>query len=247
MRKSSKYYLKILAIAIATILIVNFTASIPRLITTIPGETFAELRQRIFEKPVFGFPIPFYVNGIPATSRLGKIIEKHYPDTSFYFYSTNPRESAGSGIDFGRFATDFFIFFIPLLAFFLITEKTACRKKKQANRMSISKSAGVLLAVSFVIVLISVLFYPSHYSETDFLLYFNYVCLGFPLPYVTVVIPKNITLFPYPLHFSLSQILHFPGFNRFYFESDVIYVFAILLLLYIGFASFFRKEAKETC
>ncbi len=236
-----KYLVKIVAIATAAILITYSTASIPKLITPIPGETSVKLEQRIFEKPVFGFPVAFYVNGIPASSRLGKIIEEHYPDISFYFYSTNPRESAGSGIDFGRFIIDFSMFFIPLLVLFILLGKVVTKKKNKMSWITNLKSVGILFAVSFAIVLFSILFHPSHYSKTDFLLYYNYVRLGFPLPYITVSIPKNITSFPYPLHFSPAQILHSSQFNRLYFEGDVIYVFTIILLLYISFVSVPKK------
>ncbi len=239
-----KYFVKIAAIAIAAIFITYSTASIPKLITPMSGETSAKLEQRIFEKPVFGFPVAFYVNGIPASSQLGKIIKENYPDISFYFYSTNPRESAGSKIDFGRFTIDFFVFFIPLFALFILLEKVTAKKKNRIGWITNLKSVGILFAVSFAIVLLSILFHPSHYSKIDFLLHYNYVDLGFPLPYITVSIPRNITSFPYPLSFSLTQILHSSRFNRFYFEGDVIYVFVIILLLYIGFIAPKKVQQK---
>ncbi len=240
-----KYFIKIVAIATAAILITYSTASIPKLITPVPGETSVKLEQRIFEKPVFGFPVAFYINGIPAASRLDKVIEEHYPDTSFYFYSTNPRESTGSGIDFGRFTIDFFVFFIPLLALLMLLEKVTIKRKNRMSWITNLKSVGILFVISFVIVLFSVLFHPSYYSKTDFLLYYNYVYLGFPLPYITVLIPKSTTSFPYSLHFSLLQILRSPMFNRLYFEGNVIYVFTIILLLYIGFVSIPKKCNKN--
>ena len=223
--------IKIIALAIATFIIVLSTINIPRTVTLKPGQTPAELENEIKMKPYLGFPVPFYIEGDVSAMRILPAKAESFP---VHLYFSNPMESPGSAIVWHNFLIDFIIFLFPLLLLFLLKYKLLHKERSTVNFI---KQIGTLFVLSVAVTIGSVFFHPTVYYRKDLP-----NGLGFPLPFLVRYAPLNngtaIPRFPYhpSAKYILLSLLHRSSYNIPYFSASLLIIFAVVFLLYYAYS-----------
>ena len=233
-RKAFVIYIKIIALAIATFIIVLSTINIPRTVALKPGQTPVELENEIKVKPYLGFPIPFYIEGDVSAIRMLPAKAENFP---VHLYPSNPMESPGSAIVWHNFLMDFIIFFFPLLLLLLLKLKYKSLHKERST-VNFIKQMGVLFVLSVAIMIGSVFFHPMAYYRKDLP-----NGLGFPLPFLVRYAPlnnSNTTTSHFLYHPSAKYILlslfHRSSYNIPYLSASLLITFAVVLLLYYAYS-----------
>jgi len=216
----TRKFCKFFALVILSILLVCLSVFIPRVMKS-PEQ-----------KPVSGYPLPFYIVGkYPGGG------PKSINDYPYQVTTGNPRENSDTGIIAGNFFLDIIVVFAIL---FLIWRM----KFKKYSELLIYKRGAktyIMLAVKFVllfIISIAITFLTVFIPKFVFSSYDCYInsSVGFPEPFLTLKIPSSITL-SYPHRLSYSYIFNnVKNFNAIYFRGDVVLIFIVVLLFWYAYS-----------
>jgi len=215
--------LKLFALLILSTLLVCFSVFIPHVVRS-PAQ-----------KPVSGYPLPFYIVGeSPVQGENPKSIN----DYPYQVTVGNPWENSDTGLIATNFFLDIVIVFTVLFLIWRI-------KFKKYPKLFIYKRGAktyIILAVKFVLLfIISIaatlltVFIPKFvFSNYD--LWVN-DWLGFPEPFLLPKVSPSVLHHSYPYRLPYSYIFNgVKDFNTIYFRGDVVVMFIIILLFWYAYS-----------